>query len=197
MFAPGRNKIYLSGIELTNGTIKLQKYKNQKGLNINFLIDYFSSGSKDTSKKAVFDFNPGEINLNNIQFVYKDNRYSDKANGIDFEDIRVYNLDATVNDVTFDADTMYATIENLGFLEKSGFQLEYLEANVKVTAQGMEYQNLLLKTDETNIQGSIAFNYDDIVDFDEFIDKVKINSSFEKAHFPRMTWCFSPVNWKV
>nr|HMT28684.1 translocation/assembly module TamB domain-containing protein [Bacteroidia bacterium] len=142
---------------------------------------YFSSSTVDTTAKAAFDFNPGEINLKNVQFVYRDNRYDDPSRGIDFEDIRVNNIQATINDVRFDADTVYAVIENISFKEKSGFSLEYLEANAKVTPVSMSFENLLVKSTDTQINGQLTFDYEDISDFEEFIDKVKITSSFEES----------------
>ena len=180
MFSPGNNKIYLGGVDLKNAVFKLQKYPDEKGLNLQFIIDYFSGGSRD-STAAPFDFNPGEIRLTNVQFVYRDNRYEDDRDGVDFDNIIVNNLQADIDNVRFDADTVYATIENITFIEKSGFQLEYFETVAKFTPESMEFENLLIKTPETQLQGSISFNYESIKDFDDFIEKVRISSQFDES----------------
>ncbi len=181
MFAPGENKIYLTGVELNDAVFKLQKYKNEKGLNLNFIVNYFSSTSSDTTASKPFDFDPGDIQLNNVEFVYRDNRYDDHREGIDFEDIRVLNLNAEIGDVEFDADTILAKIHNISFVEKSGFKLEYFEADAKFTPESMEFENLLVKTPYSQINTHLVFNYDHISDFEEFVDKVKINSTFEET----------------
>ena len=118
MFAPNENKIFLGGIELENATVKIQKYKNEKGLNFKFLADYFDSGKKDTVPTPKFEFNPGEITLSKVQFVYRDNRYDDVFQGVDFEDIRVRDLEATIDDIRFESDTVLANIQNLSFVVK-------------------------------------------------------------------------------
>lgn len=181
MFAPGENKIYLTGVELNDAVFKLQKYKNEKGLNLNFIVDYFSPTSTDTTPSKPFDFDPGDVKLNNVEFVYRDNRYNDYREGIDFEDIRVLNLNAEIGDVEFDEDTVLAKIQNISFTEKSGFKVEYFEADAKFTPVSMEFENLLIKTPYTQINTQLAFNYEDITDFEEFIEKVKINSNFEET----------------
>ncbi len=181
MFAPRENKIYLSDIELTNATVKLQKYKNEKGLNFNFIANYFSSDNPDTTASARFDFDPGEIRLNNVEFVYRDNRYNDYFKGVDFEDIRVYNLQAVIDDMRFEGDSVYGNIQNISFTEKSGFRLEYLETTAMFSPTGMDFQNLLLKTPYTQLQGWLTFRFDSFTDFDDFIEKVKMNSEFEES----------------
>lgn len=181
MFAPGKNKIYLANAEINNGIVKIQKYKNEKGLNFRFIEEYFSSSEKDTTPSVPFDFNPGTISLNNMQLVYRDNRYNDYFKGVDFDDIRLTRLDATLEDFKFEGDTVFTTIENISFLEKSGFQLEYLEAQAKITPERMDFESLLLKTKESQLQGNISFIYETFADFDDFIHKVRITSQFDES----------------
>lgn len=181
LFSPGNNKIYLSGVTLTDAVFKLQKYPDQKGLNLKFIIDYFDSGKKDTTSTVAFDFNPGEVKLENVVFVYRDNRHNDPRDGIDFEDIRLENLQASISEVRFDADSIYANIDDLSFREKSGFEVEYLETNAKFTPVSWDFENLLIKTETTQLQSNLAFDFESIDDFDEFIEKVRITSNFEES----------------
>lgn len=181
MFAPGENKIFLSDIELINATVKIQKYKNEKGLNFNFIEEYFSSDNPDTTIKPHFHFDPGEVRLNNVEFVYRDNRYDDYFKGVDFEDIRVHNIQAVIDDIQIENDTVSGNIQNITFTERSGFRLEYLETTAKFTSQSMEFDNMLLKTPYTQLQGWLSFKFESFDDFDDFITKVKMNSEFDES----------------
>ena len=181
LFSPGNNKIYLSGVSVIDATFKLQKYKGQKGLNLNFIIEYFDSGKKDTASSVQFDFNPGDIKLENVVFVYRDNRHNDPRDGIDFEDIRLENLHAAISEVRFDADSLYATIDDLKFREKSGFEVEYMEAFAKFTPVSWDFENLLIKTEQTQLLSNLRFDFESIDDFDNFIEKVRITSNFEES----------------
>jgi hypothetical protein len=180
LFNPGEQRIYLSGVDLKDAIFKLQKYENTKGLNIDFIIDYFDSGEKKSASKP-FDFNPGEVRLSNVTFVYRDNRYNDPSQGIDFEDMRLTGIEADLDDIRFLSDTVLVNIEHLAFTEKSGFDLEYLEALAKFSPTEMAFENLTIKTRESNIRGNIAFSFDHFRDFDEFVEKVRIRSRFENS----------------
>jgi hypothetical protein len=181
LFSPGNNKIYLSGVTITDAVFKLQKYPDQKGLNLDFIIDFFDSGQTDSTETVAFEFNPGDVRLENVVFVYRDNRYNDARDGIDFEDIRLEDLHASISEVRFDADSVYATIDDLSFTEKSGFEIEYLETNAKFTPVSWDFENLLIKTETTQLQSNLNFNFESINDFDDFIEKVRITSNFEES----------------
>jgi hypothetical protein len=181
LFDPRDNKIFLSGVELNDATVKLQKYKGEKGINLNFIVDYFSAEQTDTVPTPHFDFDPGEIRLNRVEFVYRDNRYDDYFKGVDFEDIRVTGLNAVIDGLRFEEDTVWASVQHISFLEKSGFGLEYFETSAKITPVEMDFQDLLIKTDYSQIQGALTFRYDDFTDFDDFLEKVRIQSEFEES----------------
>ncbi len=181
LFSPGNNKIYLSGVTITDAVFKLQKYPDQKGLNLDFIIDYFDSGQKDSTETVAFEFNPGDVRLENVVFVYRDNRYNDARDGIDFEDIRLEDLQASISEVRFDADSVYATIDDLSFREKSGFEIEYLETNAKFTPVSWDFENLLIKTETTQLQSNLNFSFESINDFDDFVEKVRLTSNFEES----------------
>ncbi len=181
LFDPGDNKVFLTGVELNDATIKLQKYKDEPGLNIDFIVDYFSTEKTDTTPTPKFDFDPGEVRLNNVEFVYRDNRFDDYFKGVDFEDIRMQDLNAVIDGVRFEEDTVYASIQHISFRERSGFEIEYFETTAKITPVEMEFQDLLIKTEHSQIQGTLAFRYDDINDFNHFLEKVRIQSEFHQS----------------
>jgi len=180
LFSPKNRKIFLSGVELKDGTIKIIKYKDIPGLNFKFIADYFSS-SDTTSSSKPFDFNPGEIKLTNVSFAYIDKRYNESSRGINFEDIRLEALEATFGNINQQADTLNLDIENLSFKEKSGFKLDYLESTIKFTPAYVQFNSLLINTAHSNVQCDYTMSYDSIDDFDDYIKKVKMNGDFEET----------------
>lgn len=181
LFSPAKGKIYLTDVVLKNAIFKLKKYPDVKGLNLDFIIRYFKPEKKDTTPPRPFDFNPGEITLENVVFVYRDERYNDPRDGMDFEDIRVEQINASIDNVRFEKDTLYATINNITCREKSGFHLEYFETDASFSSTGMHFENLLIRTGETQLLSNLTFNYDHISDFSEFVDKVRMRSEFEES----------------
>lgn len=181
LFSPTKGKIYLTDVTVKEAIFKLKKYPDKEGLNLDFIIRYFTPEKKDTTPASPFDFNPGEINLEDVIFVYRDERYHDKRDGMDFEDIRVENINASIDNVRFENDTIYATINNITCREKSGFKLEYFETDASFSATGMHFENLLVKTRESQLLTNLTFNYDHIRHFGEFIEKVRMKSEFEES----------------
>lgn len=181
LFAPFNGKIYLKDVTLKDAIFKLKKYPDIKGLNLDFIIRYFTPQKKDTLPSSPFDFNPGEITLENVIFVYRDERNNDPRDGMDFEDIRVEKINASIDNVRFENDTIYATVNNLTAREKSGFRLDYFETEASFSSTGMHFENLLVSTRETKLLTDLTFNYDHISDFGEFVEKVRMRSEFEES----------------
>lgn len=181
LFSPAKGKVYLTDVTLKDAIFKLKKYPDVEGLNLDFMIRYFTPERKDTTPPTPFDFNPGEITLENVVFVYRDERYNDSRDGMDFEDIRVEQIKASIDNVRFEKDTIYATINNITCREKSGFQLEYFETDASFSSTGMHFENLLVRTGETQLLTNLTFNYDHIRDFSEFVEKVRMRSEFEES----------------
>ena len=179
-FAPSENKIYLSEVSIKKGIVKIQRYGKEKEYNIDFLIHYFSPAQKDTSAKK-FDFNPGEIRLENMIFVYRDHRYNDKSTGIDFDDLRLEHLDASVSEIKPDSSGLLAKIDNLSFVERSGFKVDYLESIAYLSYEGSTFDEVLIKTPFSNINCDLKFKYDSLDDLSEFITKVRIESDFQEC----------------
>ena len=180
LFSPRNRKIYLSGIELDQATVKIIKYPGIPGLNFKFLADYFAS-SDTTTTGSPFDFNPGEIKLSNISFAYIDKRYNDPSRGIDFEDIRLSGLQATLGNIVQQSDTLSVDLENLSFTEKSGFRLDYMESNIRLTPNDVHFDNLLINTPNSNIQCNYTMSFDAAEDFEDYINKVRMTSLFEES----------------
>ena len=59
----GNKKLNLGKVELDGAFIALMKYKNEKKLNLQFLVDYFKSGDTATKKNAPWGINIDAISL--------------------------------------------------------------------------------------------------------------------------------------
>lgn len=77
LFDYKHQKLELGKITLHNTTAKLIKYKGDSTYNYQHLIDYFDTGMKDTSSNTNWDIKFGDLVLDNVAFVYRNEKIRD------------------------------------------------------------------------------------------------------------------------
>jgi hypothetical protein len=99
----------------------------------------------------------------------------------DEEHIRMQNLNATIDNASFIADTIKASVK-LSLKERSGFVIKKLATQFRMTPQIMEFAALLLKTNHSNIGNYYAMEYKDFnADFRAYLHKVNMRATITKS----------------
>lgn len=177
----GENKkLTINNIELNNSRIKLIRYKNINGLNVDFLANYFSAESTDTASSSL-DFSVKKIKLNNIHFSLLDLRWNDYTPCVDFEDLDVLNFSGILSDINFNGDTVLFSGNNISFIEKKGFEVTSLSAKTKIAPGIMHFNDLKIVTPFSDINTQLTFSFDSIENFDHFLTQVRIKSDFKPS----------------
>lgn len=170
--------LILKKIVLENTTAKLIKYKNQKDLNFQFLVDYFDSDkvTRTKVKKKGWDITFGDIVLNNLTFIYRDDNGDTKVSkNMNFENLCFKNTYGTFSNLKLDNEVIEVGIKNFKTREQCGFELNNLTTLAKVSSIEVLLDKLYLKTPKTLLRGSIHFNSNEWNDYAEFIDKIKMD----------------------
>lgn len=174
-------KLKFNNIELQRARIKLQRYKNEDYLNHQFIVDYFASSEKDTSSTMTWDVSADNFKLTNVKFSLHDHRYNDTTCTVDFSDLFVDSLNTHFSDVTMNGDTVFTTIKNISFREKSGFVLNHFEAAAKIAPDQMSFNKLDILTPNSHIQTDLDFKYTDFNAFEHFLTQVQFKSDFKES----------------
>jgi hypothetical protein len=99
----------------------------------------------------------------------------------DSEHIRMQNLNASIDNANFIADTIKATVK-LSLQERSGFVIKKLATQFRMTPQIMEFAALTLKTNNSSIGNYYAMEYQDFnADFRAYMQKVNMRANFTKS----------------
>ena len=99
----------------------------------------------------------------------------------DEEHIRIQDLNATINNANFAADTIKASVQ-LSLKERSGFVIKKLATQFRMTPQIMEFAALSLKTNNSNIGNYYAMEYKDFIpDFRAYMHKVTMKANITKS----------------
>ncbi|MVN22596.1 translocation/assembly module TamB domain-containing protein [Mucilaginibacter arboris] len=175
-------KIDFKNITLTDGSFYLKKLKN-KHTNLQFILDYFNSGSNAPKKKSKpWTTNFERITLNNFHFRYKNQLVDTIINGVNFDDINLTGLNIATSHLDLKNHLFKAAIENLAFKEKSGFIVQKLASLVTIDTNQIELQKLTLNTPHSRVRNYFRMGFKSFDDFDNFEHKVMMTADFKDAH---------------
>jgi hypothetical protein len=130
--------------------------------------------------KGGWTMNIGSIKIDNG--VFKNIKQSDKPSlsYFDPKDMDFTAINGQFNNVQFDKDTFSAKV-NMSSKERSGFIVKSLKSDIKVNPEGMFFNNLNLRTNNSIIKNYFALTYDDMADMADFIHKVRMQANFDDS----------------
>ncbi|KHJ38712.1 hypothetical protein PBAC_10500 [Pedobacter glucosidilyticus] len=182
-FAPfSERRIDLDYAELTNAKFFLKSYKDST-TNLTFIINYFDSGVVDTTKKKrPFNFSLNNILIKNLDFRYI-NYLSEMVykEGIDYNNIHLWNFSADINDLDTKNHLFKAQIHKLRFKEKTGFVLNNLTGALTIDTNSITVENMLLQTPSTTLTDYYSMRFKSFKDFQDFNNKVTVEAHFKNA----------------
>ncbi|MEO5571380.1 MAG: translocation/assembly module TamB domain-containing protein [Bacteroidia bacterium] len=170
--------VNFSTVNLQKARIKLQRYKTDTGLNLEFIIDYFSSSEKDTTPSAKWNLTAENLKLTDVRFSLHDHRYSDCLPTVNFSDLDLVNVNTHFTDIKISGDSLFTTVKNISFIDKSGFTLKTFTAKAKIAPDEMRFNQLDILTSNSSIRTNLKFSYNNIDDFNHFLTKVNFTSDF-------------------
>jgi hypothetical protein len=137
-------------------------------------------------KKEMY-FNPSGLNIlaKKIEIVqgkiWIEYGFGQPVPHFDGEHIRMQDLNASIDNANFIADTIKANVK-LSLKERSGFVIKKLATQFRMTPQIMEFAALSLKTNNSNIGNYYAMEYQDFTpDFRAYMHKVNMRANFTKS----------------
>ncbi len=172
----------INTVQLNDGTFYLKKLK-PKGSNLDFIINYFDSGTTEPKKKSKkFQILFDRIILNNVNFRYKNLNFNEKPQGINYEDIDVSELNGIFEGLNTRDHLLQTNIKNLTFREKSGFYLKNLSGLATIDSNLIEVKNLLLTTNKTRLTNYYSMSFKSFGDFGDYENKVRMKGNFVNSH---------------
>ncbi|HEX7367653.1 MAG TPA: translocation/assembly module TamB domain-containing protein [Pelobium sp.] len=181
-FAPfSERKIILNNIELDNSTFHLKDYKDST-TNLSFIINYFNSGTVDTTKSKPFDFVLNSATIKNLDFKYKNYRRKDTLiNGVNYDNVHITALSTDLKNINTKDYLLKAQINKLTFKERSGFVLNNLTAEATIASDRIVLEQLYLKTPNSSLRDYFSMKFKSYTDFDDVINKVTMEGHFKNA----------------
>ena len=177
-------KIDVTSVILEDPTIRFVKHQGDDKMNLNHFIDYFKRKPVDTipeSKKPI-DLKLRTIRIENADFSIHNNNYKEKTSEIDFKHLDFKDLTGTFRDLRFRGDSVLFLAEDLSFKENGGFVVDDLTSNTIISATGMTYDELYIRTPESELNGKVVMAYDSFIDFDSFEEMIRMDLDLERCN---------------
>jgi len=175
-----RNLI-LNAIALSDADVNLIQYKSDSSLNLQFIIDYFSSPVVDTTYSEPWALRINNLKLIASHFAFRDERYMKPGKGIDFSDMDLSKLNLEVKNILIKGDSLIGDFKQLTFNEKSGFRLDDFTTKAIVCPRGITAQDLQITTEKSRFTMDLKFEYNHWDAFNYFLDSIKITASIKPS----------------
>jgi len=172
---------------IDKGTIQLLTHQGDSTLNLQFIIDYFTSKDTvpekaDTTPSPKWDLSVSRVILKETRFHLQDKNNPVADAGMDYTNIDVSDIDLDISGITFEGDTINATIRRLSAKERSGFVLHSLSGEFRVSPAFLKAHNLKILTDNSDLDLTFDFLYDGWRSYNDFLNKVTIQAKIQPSY---------------
>lgn len=161
---------------LTNVQFNLKKDSITELLNLQFLNDYFSTPSDDTTS-VDFELTLNRIEVVNGYFTYNDHTRKSKKSGFDPWHVDIDKLSLNGEDLVIHAGGVNVSALKLSLVSQE-FVIKTLEGDLRITEELMELRHLFLQTEVSEIHGYYSMHANNWKDYLDFNSKVKFNTRF-------------------
>lgn len=160
--------IALQSIELTktNGQLTLTK-SNQTT----------KENTKSSSSGLPWKIDVEDVSITDFNFEFDNNNELKTQRGIDFNHLKINDLNFKGNALAINNDTYSGTINLFAFSEKSGFQLDELATEFNYNSKGASLKNLSLKTPQTTLRDNVLVTYPSIQSISENIENLTLDAN--------------------
>ncbi|MBS1653033.1 MAG: translocation/assembly module TamB domain-containing protein [Bacteroidetes bacterium] len=177
-------KLNLRSIALADATSKLVQYKNEKDLNLQFLIDYFDDGtvSRKGSSKDNWLVDFGNVKLNNVSFSYIDkNSDSTITTALNYSNLVFKKINASISAINLKPEAIEANIKHLSATEQCGLILNNFSSKVRINDNELILSKLNIKMPNSIVNGRVEFHYNEWSDYVDFMDNILIKANLREG----------------
>lgn len=146
------NKVSISNAQLFGADARIYQESEGAKLNIQFLIDTFSS--KNPDKKSNTSVHIGSILLRHVNAEWNQKWVPETPGRLNPSHIAVNDLALTAHIKLIDSDSINVDIRRLSFKEQSGLNLRKLTLRVEAGNSGLDVENLTLALRNSHISSN-------------------------------------------
>jgi len=160
-------------IDIYDLTFNVKSYKGYSDTNLDIFVEKFEKNNPKTSADK-FILSSSDVTILNGNFrLIDENRETSKI-------LEFYDLNINATNFVIENSDVSARINTLAFKDTRGAYIENLVTDFEYTLNHMSFENLSIRTRESNLKGNLRFDYER-EDFKEFEDKVNVTASLRDS----------------
>ena len=179
-------KFNISRVLIDKGVVQLLTHRGDTVLNLQFIVDYFSSKDKgkktDTTAAVPWHVSISSVILKDTRFHYQDENEKPVPSGMDYANIDASGINLEVTDVAFEGDSIVGNIPHLAARERSGIVLHNLSGEFRVGPRFLKAHHLKILTDHSDLSLTFDFLYDQWGAYNDFLTEVAIHAKIEPSY---------------
>ncbi len=150
-------------------------------MNLNWYLDMLKK-QEDTLKKRPLSFSVEQIDLSNARFSLINHRAARGKSVVDFSDLKLSEIYATIEDLKIQNDTTSFSVFSLGLKESHGFTIQRMDASVSLAKKNIMLSSLFLTSDSSVLNIPLfAMRTDSSGSFSNFTTDVRLNAVLDKS----------------
>ncbi len=172
--------IKLGQVELTKPFIAL--ITDSAGMmNLTSYLDMFAT-PQGTAKKSKSTFSINQIKIIDAKFSLINKTGTENKMMIDLNNLHLSEINGNLEDIKIQNDSTNFHINNLGFIESSGFRVNSMNSNVVLAGRNIAFNTVFLNCDSTIINADhISIKADSSTSFKRFTEEVKLDILLQKS----------------
>jgi hypothetical protein len=120
-----------------------------------------------------------KVSFNNDNIKYDNNAQAPLVKGLDYTHMNIRNLDADLENLAYNPDTISGKINNLSFAEKSGLNIKKLRAKFFYGPHKSYINDLYLETPQTVLQKRIELGYQSVDDISNNLGQLRVTANLD------------------
>ncbi len=191
-FNTDENVLKFNRINLVDANINFN-IDSLGNMNLVTLLDKFfppdTAITSPSSKPFALEIN--NIGIENSRFRLTTFKPTKQDQGINFEDLDLKKLNIDARDFGLNSDTISLLVNDLSFIEKSGFFVEKFRAEYSMCNKHMNFDKLRIKAEGSNLElPYLHMTFDGMDKMSNFIQEVKLDIQFENSFIKSQTLAY-------
>jgi hypothetical protein len=150
-------------------------------MNLNWFLNLIKN-PEDTVKTAPSYFYADQIEISDARFSLINNSVSKSKSLIDFNNLKLAEINTIVEDLKIENGTTSFSVYNLGFKESCGFKVQRLSSSVILASKNMIFNSTLLTCDSSVLNiTKIAIRADSSGSFKNFTTDVRLDIQLDRS----------------
>ena len=166
-------KLTFGDIDIERLTFNIKTYKDETDTNLDVFVARFDDDNP-RKEKSNFLLSSSDVSIVNSKFRLID---ENKENPIklDFSNLNIY-----ASNFKIQGPDVSTKINSLAFIDSRGVEVKDMRTDFVYTRQGMTFDGLQIKTENSELNGYLNFNYKR-EDLQFFEDKVQLEAGFNNT----------------